>query len=130
MRNTLIALLLFALSPCLFAFDSGWLDLKAGESSENGITVKQVTETPQGQQLITIAIPEKQVRFNKDGIEEVVIIGQRSPDKMQEQPLLNIDYEWNKDFENGYYGLIITLPSTRKYPIRLRFAEDTSTVNP
>jgi|SRR5690554_268162 len=130
MKHPLITLLLLAFSPWLMALDSGWLELEKGKTSDNGITVKEVTETAQGQQLVTIAIPESQVRLNKDGIEELIIIGQRTHDQAQERPLLDVNYEWAKDYESGYYGLIITLPSISKMPIRFRFAEDTSTVNP
>ncbi len=130
MKKLLIASLLLILSPWLMALDSGWLELETGKTTSEGITIKNISETAQGQQLITIAIPENQVRFNKDGIEEVVIIGQRSSAQAQEQPLLNVNYEWAKDFENGYYGLIITLPSVSKLPIRLHFAEDKSTLHP
>lgn len=120
--------LLFCFSSNTYATDSGWLEQKAGETNEQGFSIKTIVDSDQGIKLITVAIPKEKLQEDKSTIEEVLVIGKRTEER--ESLLKNVSYEWADDFENGDYGLIIKLKDDTKMPLRLRFSADNSSVNP
>lgn len=128
MKKLISLLALSALSIHATALDSGWLEQKAGEHDDKGFMIQSITFHEQDGKLITVAVPKKQLASNKEGIEEIIVIGKAKQEK--ESILKKVSYEWTDDVENDHYGLIIKLKDNSKMPLRLRFATDKSLLNP
>lgn len=118
-------LLLLALFPlCSLAAETGWIEKEVGfEDKATGAKLKSIeTAAETGEQLITIAIPKKTIT-SKEGIEEIVIIGHRPKETEFKIPF---SYEWAKDFEGDYYGLVLKIGKDTQYPIRIFFRDEDS----
>lgn len=127
MKRALI-LLITTLSLNAAALDSGWLEQKAGEHDDKGFSIQSISFHEQDGKLITVAVPKKELPNNREGIEEIIIIGKAKQEK--ESILKKVSYEWTDDVENDHYGLIIKLNDDSKMPLRLRFATDKSLLHP
>lgn len=121
-------LLLFAGLPCaslLADQETDWLELREGYRGRViGEKVERVEKLDnQDGQRVTLSIPKSAIK-NTDNIEEIVVVG-KAPKKDQKPNKLKIRYEWVDDYENDYYGLIITLGEATNVPIRVYFKGDT-----
>lgn len=116
-----------ALFSCpLSAQETDWLELKEGyEDKKMGVKVRNVElpnlgDSQAGGQKVTIAIPKS--KFGEtETIREVVVVGKR---ENEDKPLKGMSYEWANDYEQDYYGLVITLERLESLPIRLYFKSD------
>lgn len=118
----LFLLLLLPLNALALNVETDWLEMEVGfEDKTTGTKLKSIESTPDAeQQLITVAIPKSSIKDQQE-IEEIIIIGHK-PTK--EEFKIPFTYEWAKDFENDYYGLIIKLNKKTNYPIRIYFKDD------
>ena len=129
MKKILNGLGLLLISMPLLALETGWLELEAGHvDSQSGSAVRSVNQQ-NDEQIITIAIPKKQLAHNTQNIEEIVVIGRRLKGG-KEEAFKDVSYQWAKDFEGDNYGLIITLKQHSNLPIRLHFARDEGSLTP
>lgn len=122
--------LLAASLPCaslLADQETDWLELQTGYQGKiMGAKVERIENVDnQDDQRVTVSIPKSAIK-STDEIQEIVVLGKAlkkddAPSKVQ------IHYEWADDYENDYYGLIITLGKTTNVPIRLYFKGDTET---
>ncbi len=103
---------------------TGWLELVEG--SRDSTVGAEVVRVEPGEsadtQKITLAIPKKSI-VSPDGIEEVVVMGQR-PEKPEKPEPLDITYEWAADYDSDNYGLVIRLSRFTNWPIRLYMNSD------
>jgi hypothetical protein len=118
--RTLFLLIASLLCSPLFANqETDWLELQEGYEGEViGAKVTRIEE-PEGEnnKRITVAIPKSAIKSNRE-IEEIVVIGKVQKKAGKTFPI-NITYEWADDYDNDYYGLIITLGKATNLPIRL-----------
>jgi hypothetical protein len=121
-RPLLACLLLLPLAS--FAAETGWMEPETGfEDKTSGAKVQSITPANEGaEQIITIAIPKKSIK-SREGIEEIIVIGRRPKEKEFKIPF---SYEWAKDFEGDYYGLILKIGKEATYPIRLYLKDEDS----
>ena len=100
--------------------DSGWLDLVKGSRDDTtGAELMEIEHAEEeGRRRVTVAIP-KSAMGHPDEIEEVVVVG-KAPEKEESTPLLDVKYEWVKDYDDDNHGLIIHLGDGDIWPIRLQ----------
>ena len=112
-------------TPALADQETDWIELQKGYKGKViGAKVMRIENlVTEDTQRVTIAIPKSIVK-NTAVIEEIVVVG-KAPKKEAEPRKLNISYEWADDYENDYYGLIITLGNAGNFPIRLYLKGDT-----
>ncbi|MBV1931942.1 MAG: hypothetical protein KUG71_09520 [Porticoccaceae bacterium] len=120
--------LLAASLPCTLLLadqETGWLELQKGyQGKVIGAKVERIENVDnQDDTRVTVSIPKSAIK-NTDQIQEIVVVG-KAPKKDDEPSKLKIHYEWADDYENDYYGLIITLGKATNVPIRLYFKGDT-----
>jgi len=123
----LLALLTLLCAPAFADQETGWLELEEGyEGKVIGAKVHKVeTLEAKGSTRITLSIPKDAIKTTEE-IEEIVVVG-KAPDKKAKPSKLNIHYEWASDYENDYYGLIITFGDATNIPIRLYLKGHTET---
>jgi len=99
--------------------ETGWIEETEGYKEEIiGAKMGTIDAVPvDGKRRVTVAIPKSAVS-STDNIQEVIVVG-RQPDIPETR--IKVRYEWAKDFENDYYGLIIYLGKDTGFPIRLYF---------
>lgn len=104
--------------------ETDWIELQKGyEGTVIGAKVEHIEDLDnQEDQRVTISIPKSAIK-DTDQIQEIVVVG-KAPKKDQEPSKLKVHYEWADDYENDYYGLIITLGKATNVPIRLYFKGD------
>lgn len=126
--QTLFLLIASLVCAPLFANqETDWLELQEGyEGKVIGAKVTRIEELEdQNYKRITIAIPKSAIKTTRE-IEEIVVIG-KAPKKAGKTFTINITHEWADDYDNDYYGLIITLGKATNFPIRLYLKDDTET---
>lgn len=119
---------LFFCLPAVADKESGWIELREGYQEKIiGARVVSINDV-EGQEAtndkqVTIAIPKDAIE-DTDAIHEIVVVG-KAP-KQEDKPItLNIRHQWADDYENDYYGLILTFGDFTELPIRLYFKGDT-----
>lgn len=112
-------------SAALADQETDWIELQKGyEGKIIGAKVKQIEDLDNREdKRVTISIPKSTIN-DTNQIQEIIVVG-KAPKKDQEPSNLKIHYEWVDDYENDYYGLIITLSKATNVPIRLYFKGDT-----
>lgn len=110
--------------------ETDWLELMEGYAGKViGARVEKIEPVDGTEnQRVTLAIPKAAIADTQT-IDEIVVVGKR-PKKEAASPPLKIDFEWAKDYERDYYGLIITLGKETNYPIRLYFKANDDLSNP
>lgn len=108
--------------------ESDWIELREGYREKIiGARVDQINDVEDAQgnndRQITIAIPKDAIK-DTDDIYEIVVTG-KAPIKDDEPVTLKIHHEWADDYDNDYYGLILTIGDFTELPIRLYFKGDT-----
>ncbi|NND67573.1 MAG: hypothetical protein HKN19_08300 [Halioglobus sp.] len=100
--------------------DSGWIDLVKGSRDDaTGAELMDIEDDEEGgMRKVTVAIP-KAAMGQPDEIEEVLVLG-RAPEKDDSTPLVDVTYEWVKDYDDDNHGLIIHLGDGELWPIRLQ----------
>ncbi len=119
--------ILAASLPCaslLADQETDWLELKDGfQGKVIGAKIASIGDADDhGNRHVTVSIPKNAIK-NTDHIQEIVVVG-KAPKEEDEPSNLQTHYEWAADYENDYYGLIITLGDTN-VPIRLYLKGDT-----
>ena len=135
-RNFRVAKLLGALvlislcTPALGDTESDWIELRQGYREKIiGARVDRIDnvkgEDGNNDKQITIAIPREAIE-DTDDIHEIVVVG-KAPKQDDKPVTLEIHHEWADDYDNDYYGLILTIGDFTELPIRLYFKGDTET---
>lgn len=123
--TALLTLMLLA-QPGLADRETDWLELREGaQDKATGMTIQRIEEDNNGDSTqVTISIPRHAMKTT-DEIQEIIVTG-KAPKKHDKPVKLNIKYEWANDYDNDYYGLIITIGKNAKLPIRLYLKGDTN----
>jgi len=120
---------LFFCLPAMADKESDWIELREGYREKIiGARVDQIDEIKGSEgnanTQVTLAIPKAAIE-DTDDILEIVVVG-KAPKKEDKPVTLNIHHEWANDYENDYYGLILTIGDFTELPIRLYFKGDTT----
>ena len=116
-RLSALALLLAAPLALAQTTTSDWLEPVEGHKGEAiGAEIRDIeSDTPGGRKIVTLAIPKAAVA-DPDDIEEIIVVANKPTPR---EPMLDVDYEWVRDYDRDYFGLIIHLDNSTQWPIRL-----------